>query len=195
MRPDFGKNSVLLDIGHGPYDQPHDKRPPYDPGALSPTGWTEFQVNMITAIAAQERLQTFGHHAAFVPFGLGLVERGMMARDFDVFVSIHHNALNGRTQGTEVAVRTDRALDADDELAASIAKSVSGVLGTKNRGVLPLRLAVLSGARKTNVRAAVLTEGFFMDVPGINLVDWARREGVAIAASIHAFLSSKKLVS
>lgn len=191
------QHRVLIDIGHGPYDEPRGDRPPYDPGALSPTGWSEFQVNMVTAIALQERLDALGHHAAFVPFGLQLHERGMMARDFDVFVSVHHNALDGRTQGTEVAVHRTRATEADKQLGLAIAKSVSEAIGTRNRGIVPLGLAVLSGARKTNVRAAVLTEGFFVDVPGVPLVELARREGLAIAGAIHAWLGTagKTLVS
>lgn len=193
--PGSRQHAILIDIGHGLYDEPTDKRHPYDPGGLSPIGWQEFQVNMITAIAAQERLQTLNHHAAFVPFGLGLYERGLMARDFDVFVSIHHNALNGRAQGTEVAVHAVHATQADRALGLAIAKLVSAALGTKNRGLVDLRLAALSGARKTNVRAAVLTEGFFIDVDGVNLVDWARKEGIAIASAVHAWLGSKKLVS
>lgn len=190
------QNRILIDIGHGPYDEPRGDRPPYDPGALSPTGWSEFQVNMVTSIALQERLQLLGHHAAFVPFGLGLYDRGRMATGFDVFVSIHHNALNGRTQGTEVAVDRRYALPADRELGLAIAKSVSEALGTRNRGLVELALAALSGARKTNVRAAILTEGFFVDMPGVPLVDLARREGVAMASAINTWLgSSKPLVS
>ena len=164
-------------------------KPPYDPGVVSPIGWQEFQVNAITAIAVVERLHMLGHAATFVPYGLALAQRGNMARDFDVFLSIHHNAANETAQGSEAVVHSVLALDPDRDLAARIAKSVSEALGIRDRGVKQLSLAVLSGARKTNVGAAVLTEGFFMDVPGINLVDWARREGIAIARAVHGFLT------
>lgn len=182
------QNSILVDIGHGLYDGVAGK-PPYDPGVVSPIGWQEYQVNMVTAIALVERLHMFGHAATFVPFGLSLEQRGLMARDFDVFLSIHHNAANETAQGSEAVVHSVLALEPDRDLATRIAKTVSEVLGIRCRGIKELKLAVLSGARKTNVRAAVLTEGFFVDVPGINLVDWARREGVAIARAVHGFLT------
>ena len=181
-------NRVLIDIGHGQYDEPRGDRPAYDPGAVSPTGWAEFQVNLVTAVAMQERLQTLGHFTSFVPFGLQLFARGLYAKDFDVFVSIHHNAMAGKSQGTEVAVHAKTGTDDDRDLAAGIAKTVSSALGIKNRGVIDLRLAVLSGARKTAVRAAVLTEGFFIDVPGIDLVGLARLEGQAMAAAVNDWL-------
>ena len=183
---------IIIDIGHGLYEGllASDRR--FDPGAVSKlTEPSEFDLNLYTAVALQERLQSLGHFAAFVPFGLELLSRGRMAKDFDVFLSIHHNASEERTaQGSECCVHDVHSRPADLELGIRIAESVAGALGIPDRGIVRRRLAVLSGARKTNVKAAVLVEGFFMDTPGLPYGVWPIVEGRAIAAAVHAFLQA-----
>lgn len=183
---------VLIDVGHGYYDAPPEGHPTWDNGALGQDGLTEFQVNMLTATVVQQTLQLSGHYAAFVPFGLQLFQRGAFARDFDVFLSIHHNASETkRAQGAEVCVHRSLGNDADTALAFAIAKRVAGALGIKDRGVAPANLAVLRGARSTNVKVALLTEGFFLDsITATQARDWARPEGLAIAGAVNQALQS-----
>lgn len=177
---------VMIDIGHG--FRPDDQA--WDSGALNrEAGLQEFDLNGIAALACMERLQVLGVYTALVPFGLELVDRGRMARDFDVFVSIHHNAsVNRNAQGTEVAYHKTRSLPADQALGLWTSKTLAEALGIRDRGIVPMNLAVLRGARETNVKAAVLTEGFFMDVPTADLRKLARREGVALARAIWTWL-------
>jgi len=183
------RGRVIIDVGHGWYAETAAERGRFDPGVVLPCGTNEFMLNAAAAAVVMSDLLGRGHRVEFVQQGLPLYERGRSGAGFDVFLSIHHNALNGRAQGAEVCVHDERALDPDLKLAASIAKWVSAELKISDRGINRRGLAVLSGARKANARAAVLTEGFFMDAPGVDLFGWAKREGAAIAMAVHTWLS------
>lgn len=184
------RRAVLIDVGHGPRPA-SDPKGTYDPGMTTWDGWHEAHVNLVTAYALRDTLVGFGHRADLTPFGLSLADRGRRAAAYDVFISIHHNAFNRRSQGTEVAVHRVHATDADRDLAATLSKIVSETLAIEDRGVIPLGLAVLSAARQTRVKACVLSEGFFADVDGVPIFEWAQREGVALARGIDAWCKTK----
>jgi N-acetylmuramoyl-L-alanine amidase len=182
------KRRVIIDIGHGWYAETGR----FDPGVVLPCGTNEYMLNATAGAACLRDLLAAGYAAEFVPLGLPLFERGRRAVDFDVFLSIHHNALNGLAQGTEVCVHDSKATDADLKLAAAISKSVSAELKIKDRGILRSPLSVLSGARKSNARACVLSEGFFMDAPMPNseIFRMAQLEGAVLARAIREYLES-----
>lgn len=184
------RGRIIIDIGHGWYAETAADKGRFDPGVVLPCGTNEFMLNSAAAAVVMSDLLAKGHHVEFVPLGLPLFERGRKAAGFDAFLSIHHNALNGRAQGAEACVHETKGTDADERLASTIAQFVSSELKITDRKVLRSPLAVLSGARKSNPRAAVLSEGFFMDAPGIDMFGWARREGKAIATAIHTWLSA-----
>lgn len=179
---------VVIDVGHGFYDAHGDAKDFLDSGAVVLSGGQqiqEFHLNMVSAIACQTALMTRGHHAVFIPFGLTLEGRGASARNADVFLAIHHNASKEHgAQGSEVCVQSWTATQADLALGRRVSKSVAESLGIPDRGIVSLDLGVLRAARKTNVKAAILTEAFFMDSAGLAGWSMARQSGMAIAEEL-----------
>lgn len=176
---------VLLEVGHGPSTK-------FDPGAIAPDGTTEHDLNIIAANAAREVLDQAGVFCTVIDTPQGSLHTIVQASGFDVFCSIHHNAFNKNTQGTEALVHKTKANAPDRELAKMIAKEVATELGIPLRrgdGVNATRsLGVLSGAEDTNVQVAVLAEVYFMDVPGLNLKEMSTRGGKAIGRAILKWL-------
>lgn len=170
---------VLLEIGHGPGTT-------FDPGAIAPSGTTEHALNIIAANAARDVLAQAGVACTVIDTPQGSLHTiGLQAANFDVFCSVHHNAFNQHAQGAEALVHKIKDDAQDRELAAMISKEMAAELVIKDRGANNSRnLAVLSGAEDTNVRAAVLAEVYFMDVPGLNLKDMSTRGGKAIGRAI-----------
>lgn len=182
---------VLLEIGHGPGTT-------FDPGAVAADGTTEHTLNIIAANAAQKTIAQTGVPCTVIDTPQGSLHGiGRQAKDFDVFCSVHHNAFNQIVQGSEALVHKTKHDAPDRELASMIAKAVSTELGITLRrpstgGVNADRnLAVLSGAEDTNVRASVLAEVYFMDVPSIpDKQNWSERGGQAIGRAILDWLTA-----
>lgn len=174
------KNRVMLEIGHGP-------GVPFDPGAIAHDNkTTEHELNVIAANAARKVLVGAGVDCIVIDTPQGsLYDIGLQASRFDVFCSIHHNSFNQAAQGSEALVHKDKADAPDRKLAEIMAKEMSSELGINNRGVNDKRnLGILSGAEDTNVRASVLAEIYFMDVPNIPLKDYSTRGGEAVGRAI-----------
>lgn len=183
---------VLLEIGHGPGT-------PFDPGAIAPTGETEYNLNILTANAARDVIR-----AARVPClvinpaqgsdrGASLREIGTRAAGYDIFCSIHHNSFNRQVQGTEVLIHRTKGSASSRRLAEVTARAIAQELRItlrRGNGVNnSLGVAILGGAEDTNVRAAVLSEGYFIDVPNIpNRRDWSTRYGQALGRGILQWL-------
>lgn len=178
---------ILLDAGHGPVPKPK----LYDSGSLNPAGWHEFHINLLVVVEMTRRLIALGHHVDHTPFGLLTSERGKAAQGYDVLISVHHNAVNRTVQGCEVLIESERATKHDRDLALRIVNSLSQALKITNRGIIPRRLSLLSAARfYTNVKAVVLTEAFFCDVPGIPVAEWALTEARVMASALDDFLQA-----
>lgn len=179
----------LIDIGHGFYDTRPESR--FDLGAVAPNGTTEFSLNVLTGTALLTRLQMLGQFAAFVPYGLERFARGIYASGYDCLVSVHHNASKAHFgQGAEACIlEKSPHVDRSTQLALTITKSIAQGLQIPNRGPRPANLEILRAAAKTNVKAAVLTEGFFIDagLDEAKMRDLARREGYLIADALHQF--------
>lgn len=113
----------------------------------------------------------------------------------DAFVSIHHNAYNGKwnnVTGTEVYHHTQGSAK-DKELAKLLAPKVAKETGLKNRGVKKAEFAVLTC--KASI-PAVLCEGGFMDSkidePVITSEKGQRAYAKAVADGIISFLKLEK---
>lgn len=196
VRP--AKGRVLLEIGHGPGSS-------FDPGAIAHDGrTTEHELNTIAANAAQKVLVAAGVSCDVtdVPDDGSLYDIGLKAAGFDVFCSVHHNALRS---GQSVAQRAEafthavKGGAADEALAALIAAEVAQELNISDQGAKQAKLGVLSGAEDTNVRASVLAEVYFIDFvggtvggrqyPKPNLKDYSTRGGEAIGRAILEWLN------
>lgn len=114
----------------------------------------------------------------------------------DVFVSIHHNAYNGKWNNvTGVEVFVDKKYTAKDmELAEAIYKNLPGYTGLKGRGIKKENWYVIN----QNKIPAVLVEGGFMDskidYPIITSDKGQDGYAKAVAEGLIAFLGLKKIV-
>lgn len=188
--PIYRGRGVMLEIGHGPGTR-------FDPGAIAPTGETEYNLNVIAANAAREEIVAAGVPCTIIDTPQAnlqdLYNIGRQAGGFDVFCSVHHNAFDGpggrNPQGAEVLVHRTKADAADRRLASVMSKAMATELGIRDRGVKDnINLLVLSGAEDTNVRAAVLAELYFLDAPISDRRNWSQRGGKAMGESIVRWL-------
>jgi N-acetylmuramoyl-L-alanine amidase len=188
--PIYRGRGVMLEIGHGPGTR-------FDPGAIAPTGETEYDLNIIATNAARQVIVAAGVPCTVIDTPQAnlqdLYNIGLQAGGFDVFCSVHHNAFDGpggrNPQGAEVLVHRTKAEASDRRLAAIMTAAMADELNISNRGVKDnLALLVLSGAEDTNVRASVLAELYFLDAPVPNRQDWSRRGGIAMGQAIIQWL-------
>jgi N-acetylmuramoyl-L-alanine amidase len=165
IAPPTGRR-VLLEVGHG-----SSINEPFDPGAIAHDGTTtEHSLNIIAASAAREFLAKNGVLCTITDGPQdSLFNLALKASGFDVFCSIHHNALDSgqsRAQGAEAFAHSTKGGAKDDQLANLIALELSQTLSIPNRGGRRLGLEILTGAEETNVKAAVLAEVYFIDFVG-----------------------------
>lgn len=161
--PKQSGHRVMLEIGHGP-------GVPFDPGAIAHDNrTTEHELNIIAANAARNVLVAAGVDCTVIDTPGSLHSLGLKASGFDVFCSVHHNALRkgqNQAQRSEAFSHATKGGKPDQELARMISAEMSKTLGLPNGGAKQARLGVLSGAEDTNVRAAVLAEVYFIDFVG-----------------------------
>ena len=150
---------VCLEAGHGYHDTFE-----YDPGAVA-HGCEEHKLNVAQVEHVAKLLEAQGCKVTKVICrshnGLSLGKRGLEAAGHDLFLSFHHNAANGKAQGTEVLMHLMGTLS-DAGFAASLSKRVANHLGYFDRGMKKQNLGVLRQVPK-DVKAAVLVESYFMD--------------------------------
>lgn len=155
---------VALDVGHG-----YHAGSGFDPGATG-NGLREYDLNALQANTIKRELQAQGAKVSVFNYSdpnghrITLRAKGARGVGHDVFVSLHHNAFNGRAQGVETLIDTSGTME-DNELANFIHDAVLSRSPFPNRGVRRQGLGVLKGV-PTSVRAACLTESFFIDAPG-----------------------------
>jgi N-acetylmuramoyl-L-alanine amidase len=154
---------VMLEIGHGP-------GVPFDPGAIAHDNkTTEHELNIIAANAARNVLVAAGVNCTVIDTPGSLHSIGLRASGFDVFCSVHHNALTrgqNKAQRSEAFSHATKGGKRDQELARMISAEMSKALGLPSGGAKQAKLGVLSGAEDTDVRAAVLAELYFIDFVG-----------------------------
>jgi N-acetylmuramoyl-L-alanine amidase len=183
---------VYIDIGHGA------KPGAYDPGAVHDASKvTEHGLNQIAAAACAQELRQAGVPVTVNDARVSNYQAGAACAHYDVFVSVHHNSIMGKNvQGSEAIFHAGKGTAADRQLANLAAKAMADSLGIKNRGAKGGGVAVLSGARGGNVRAAILAELYFMhhqspaNPPPSQFKEWSERGGRALANAILDWLKA-----
>lgn len=147
---------IAIDAGHG-FNTP---------GKRTPNGVREWTLNHAVAIFLENELKNYDVEVIRTDDRTGVIdvelnERVNRANNFgaQAFVSIHHNAYNGKWGNhTGVEVYHANPNMKDHEFAKIVAPKLAEKTGLKNRGVKFAQFVVLS------VKAtAILCEGGFMD--------------------------------
>ncbi len=115
---------VMIDPGHAPGN-----------ANKGPTGYYEYEGVWKISTYLKEILQTKGIQVDFTRTyeqDSELYARGQMAEGYDLFISEHTNANDGKTRGVEVFY--DYSKPQDKEFAEKLAYSVADVMGNSNRG-------------------------------------------------------------
>lgn len=177
---------VCLEAGHGYHDYD------YDPGAVA-NGYEEHKLNVAQVKHIAELLKSQGCDVTVVIPPVtdpkGLRERGLQSAGHDLFLSFHHNAANGKAQGTEVLGHTF-ATALDMAFAAALSKRIGAALNYRDRGAKRANLGVLRNVPRS-VTAAVLVESYFMDnesLKGTDLEALSLKAADAAAEGIAEFL-------
>lgn len=127
--------TIVIDAGHGGKD----------PGAISPNGTKEKDVNLIIALKTRDLLESLGYNVIMTRTGdtyPGLYERSGMANsnNADIFVSIHHNSIaNSEINGLEILYcprdKGPRKTDEQYPLADAVLKGILSSTGGVDRGI------------------------------------------------------------
>jgi len=178
---------VCLEAGHGYHDTMQ-----YDPGAVA-HGYDEHKLNVAQVNRVAKLLEAEGCSVTKVICragnGLALSKRGLQSAEHDLFLSFHHNAANGKAQGTEVLMHLMGTLS-DAGFAAALSKRIANALGYFDRGMKKQSLGVLRTVPK-DVKAAVLVESYFMDnqaLAGTDLEALSLKAADAAAEGIAEYL-------
>lgn len=192
---DIGKVKILLDPGHGL--KPDGS---YDPGSVY-RDVSESHLNVDVALSCKSFLEVSGFQCDIVKPGLPLYERGGASEDYDIFISIHHNASGiPGVQGVEVFHHTDKYDNSDIEISKYIVNEISNMLGVDIRGhyeiglaTKKMKLSALSGSKDVGCPVAVLVECYFIDDSKIdNHSNWSIESGVALGEAIVKFIEGSK---
>lgn len=159
---DDGVIKILLDPGHGNDDR----------GYIDGLYKTEGESNLAFAKKLKPELEKYGIVVGMTRTGLyedpSLAKRGQMGAGYDLLLSIHANAFNGKAHGTEIYDDTNPKYS-NKELAKLINDTTIKSLGTADRGVKYWKLTngtnyfgVLRNSAAIN---AMLLERAFHDNP------------------------------
>jgi N-acetylmuramoyl-L-alanine amidase len=163
--------TIVLDPGHGG-TQPIGGSDPNH--AKGPSGLLEKTITLDIAKRVKTRLDGNGHTVVLTRStdrNLSLADRAGVAKRLQapVFVSIHFNGFDGRTQGTETFCHTTHSAKSA-VLCRSVQKGAVGATGLMDRnsgapgGVKTQTLGVLKPSSHDSNTACVLVEVSFMDV-------------------------------
>ncbi len=179
-KPPYGKPPtavrICVDAGHGGKD----------PGALSPHGWREKDVNLMQARAIRDALERAGFNVLMTRDGdsfPGLLDRPQkaFAERVDAFISVHHNATAPHRDPRAARHTTTYASTSNGlALARCIQKHIAQVLApVKDAGAQMKSLAV---CRNPAVPSCLL-EVDFVNLPEGEEGSWnpARQKKVADA--------------
>jgi len=145
-----------------------------------PTGYYEYEGVWKISTYLKEILQSKGIQVDFTRTweqDPDLYNRGLKASGYDLFISEHTNANDGKTRGVEVFY--DYSKPQDKEFAEKLSSNVSAVMGNPNRGAktrvytesgkIYNYYGVIRGAAATDCKHILLIESGFHD----NAVDEA----------------------
>ena len=178
---------VCLEAGHGYHDDGT-----YDSGANN-KGIHEHVLNAAQVEHVAKLLEAKGCSVTKVICtkgnGLSLGQRGLQAAGHHLFISHHHNAFNGKAQGTEVLLHTLGTTE-DKRFGEGLSKAIANALAYMDRGAKKQNLGVLRSVPES-VKAAVLVESYFMDNSSLDpdeLEALSLKAADAEAAYIEAYL-------
>jgi N-acetylmuramoyl-L-alanine amidase len=189
---------VTFDVGHGFTESG------WDTGAVAKT-MIEYELNRISVKQATLELRSQGatvqvNDYSSSSLGKNLTQKGLAAGSCDLFVSVHHNAIDGlgSVQGTEVYFHTNGSFSDKrlaEELQQALLKNLWGNDQTKNRGIKSARFAILGSVPKS-VGAACLTEAFFITHKDLDLSEaqvLSKKAGTGIAEAIGLYWTQKSV--
>lgn len=120
---------ILLDPGHGA-GSAHNR------GYVGPRWKNEGDGNYYFSLLLKKELEAYGIKVGTTRSSIGkdpsLTSRGQSANGYDLFISLHTNALNGSAKGVEIYEDVNARATS---LATNLTKTISSTLGTSNRGV------------------------------------------------------------
>ncbi len=154
---------AIIDPGHAPGN-----------ANKGPTGYYEYQGVWKLSTYLKEILQAKGIQADFTRTweqDPELYARGQKAAGYDLFISEHTNANDGKSRGTEVFY--DYSKPQDKEFSEKLAGNVAAVMGNTNRGAktrvytesgkIYNYYGVIRGAAATDCKHILLIESGFHD--------------------------------
>jgi N-acetylmuramoyl-L-alanine amidase len=145
---------IVLDIGH---TREH-------PGAANGThGIDEFTLNNIEAVGLKQMLEKDGHEVTvFYRDTYENLPKQINALNPDIILSLHHNAAAAKeAEGTEVLHWHSSRLG--QILATSLQRNICNALGTKDRGLKPIKYDDRGGHQLGGTKApCVILEPIFM---------------------------------
>lgn len=154
---------VLIDPGHAPGNSNKGQ-----------TGYKEFEGVWKISTYLKEILQSKGIQVDFTRTweqDPELYARGQKARGYDLFISQHTNANDGKTRGVEVFYDINKPQD--KEIAEKLSNAVANVMGNNNRGAktrvytegnkIINYYGVIRGAAATDCKHILLIESGFHD--------------------------------
>lgn len=154
----FNDITIVLDPGHGGKD----------PGAISPNGVKEKDVNLILGLKAQAQLEALGYDVIMTRTTdtfVDLYERANIANrnKADIFISIHHNStLNNGINGLEILYCPRGMGTAKEEdqypLAEAISKGILSSTKGADRGIIQRPGLVV--IRESNMPAVLIEVGY-----------------------------------
>lgn len=154
---------VMIDPGHAPGN-----------GNKGPTGYYEYQGVWKISTFLKEILESKGVQVNFTRTweqDPDLYERGKQAAGYNLFISEHTNAGNGKVRGVEVYCDINKPQD--ELFAYELAEVVAAVMGNSNRGAktrvytengkIYNYYGVIRGAAATDCKHILLIESGFHD--------------------------------
>lgn len=186
---------IVIDPGHGSLQSGGGS----DPGAVSPSGYYERDINIRIASAAGKVLSDNGATVIYTRMGsktsITLKGRAQVANNLgaDAFVSIHCNSSTSSTpSGTSTYYYTkgkDAWLQQEcKRLATLVQEELVAALGRKNLGIIDQNLAV---TRETIVPSILVETAFLSNAAEEQLLsnyDFQEKAGKAVAEGVMRFL-------
>ena len=136
---------VLIDPGHAPGNVNQ-----------GPTGYFEYEGMWSLSNSLRKELAEYGIRADLTRTEAAnptLTRRGQVARGYDMFISQHSNAHNGRVRGSEVFYSIHQPENLAD--AAALSAETARLMGNPNRGAKTKRSARGNWDHFTVIRKAV----------------------------------------
>lgn len=131
MKKGLAGKKIIVDAGHGDYD----------PGAIGPNKTREKDVNLAVAKYLKQELEANGATVLLTrstDIFLELSERTNIsnASDYDAFISIHSNAFNETSRGTQTFYNSSVSFNGPQSklMAKDVQASLTQQVGTYNRG-------------------------------------------------------------